>query len=60
MDNLDMIFFRDKKRTADNISHGNYSFKFSADTLNLYNTYPNADSTELVLGKRVYKLVRQK
>lgn len=37
-----------------------YSFKINADTLNLYDTYPNADSTKLVLGKRVYKLVRQK
>jgi len=60
MDNLDMIFFRDKKRTAKNVSHGDYSFKFSADTLSLYDTHPNADSTELILGKRIYKLVKQK
>ncbi|WP_426670866.1 hypothetical protein ACPPVU_06450 [Mucilaginibacter sp. McL0603] len=60
MDNLDMIFFRDKKKTADNNFHGDYSFKLNSDTLSLFDTHPNVDSSELILGKRIYKLVKQK
>lgn len=56
MDNLDEIIFFD----MDNKNNKSYSFKIEADTLNLYNTYPNNDSTQLILGKRVYKLVKQK
>jgi len=37
-----------------------YSFKINADTLNLYDAHYNADSTKLLLGKRAYKLVKQK
>lgn len=55
MDNLDEIGFdRDTK------NHASFSYKINADTLSLYNTHPNADSTELILGKRVYKLVKQR
>ena len=37
-----------------------YSFKFDKDTLNLYDMYSNTDSTLLFVGKRIYKLVKQK
>jgi len=37
-----------------------YNYKFIEDTLNLYETKNNADSTLLVVGKLKYKLVRQK
>ena len=37
-----------------------FTFKFSAGTLNLYDTKENADSTLLLIGKLRYKLVRQK
>jgi hypothetical protein len=37
-----------------------FTFRFNADTLNLYDTYENADSTKLVLGKLKYKLVRHR
>lgn len=60
MDNLDMIFFTDKYGKQSSGLKGDFSFKFIADTLNLYDSHPNTDSTELILGKRVYKLVRQK
>jgi hypothetical protein len=36
------------------------TFKIDADTLNLYDTKENADSTELITSKLIYKLVRQK
>jgi hypothetical protein len=55
MDNLDEIGFDIRTK-----NHHSFSFKIISDTLSLYNTYPNADSTELILGKRVYKLIRQK
>jgi hypothetical protein len=55
MNNLDEIGFDRRLKT-----HSSFSFKIDADTLSLYNTYPNADSTELILGKRIYKLVKQK
>jgi hypothetical protein len=55
MDNLDEINFDiSSKRPA------SFSYKFNGDTLNLYDAYPNADSTQLILGKRIYKLIRQK
>jgi len=55
MDNLDEIAF--DGFTKHYIS---YSFKIDADTLKIYDTRPNADSTELVLDKLKYKLVRVK
>ncbi|SEO20745.1 hypothetical protein SAMN05192574_10680 [Mucilaginibacter gossypiicola] len=55
MDNLDEIRFDDDAR-----HHKSYSFKFDADTLKLYDTRPNADSSLLVLDKLRYKLVRQR
>lgn len=55
MDNLDEIGFDYGQK-----NHISYSYKINADTLNLYETHPNSDSSELILGKRVYKLVRQK
>ena len=55
MDNLDEIFFKSNK----NISK-DYSFKFNTDTLSLYTTHPNSDSTKLILDKRIYKLIKQK
>jgi hypothetical protein len=53
MDNLDEIIFdmRSKK-------HKSYSYKMNGDTLGFYNSYPNSDSTELILGKCVYKLIK--
>jgi hypothetical protein len=55
MDNLDEIgfdsFSKDRK---------SYSFKIDVDTLKLYDTRPNADSTLLVLDKLKYRLVRVK
>lgn len=55
MDNLDEIGFK-----AGEKNYQSYSFKFDADTLKLYDTRPNADSTELVLDKLRYKLVKVK
>lgn len=55
MDNLDEIGFdRDTK------NHASFSYKIIVDTLSFYDTHPNADSSELILGKRIYKLVKQK
>ncbi|HEY9000343.1 MAG TPA: hypothetical protein VIM89_03240 [Mucilaginibacter sp.] len=55
MDNLDEIRFDRDKNT-----YSSFSYKITADTLSLYETYPNADSSELILGKRIYKLVKQR
>lgn len=55
MSNLDNIVFNFNTK-----NYAFYAFKINADTLNLYDTYANADSTELILGKLKYKLVRQK
>lgn len=55
MDNLDEIGFDDDAR-----HHKSYSFKFDADTLKLYDTKPNADSSLLILDKLRYKLVRKR
>ena len=55
MDNLDEIGF-----DYYNKNHKSYSFKIDADTLKLYDTRPNADSTLLVLDKLKYRLVRVK
>lgn len=55
MDNLDEISFDDDTRY-----NKSYSFKFDADTLKLYDTKPNADSTLLVLDKLRYKLIKVK
>jgi hypothetical protein len=55
MDNLDEIRSDDDTR-----SRKSYSFRFDADTLKLYDTKPNADSTLLILDKLRYKLVRKK
>jgi hypothetical protein len=54
-DNLDEIGFDIRTR-----HHSAYTFKIIADTLNLYDTYENADSTKLIQGELKYKLVRQK
>ena len=54
-DNLDGIYFKTVHK-----ENNNYTFKIIADTLNLYDTNENADSTELVLGKLKYKLVRKR
>ncbi|WP_121812720.1 hypothetical protein [Mucilaginibacter kameinonensis] len=55
MDNLDEIGFRNDIK-----HHASYSFKFDGDTLKLYDTKPNADSSLLILDKLRYKLVKQK
>jgi len=55
MDNLDEIYFDTRTKSLKT-----FSFKIDNDTLGLYTEYPNADSTELILGKRIYKLVKQK
>lgn len=55
MSNLDGICFDIyTKRQTD------YAFKIKTDTLNMYDTHPNADSSELVLGVLKYQLVRKK
>lgn len=53
MDNLDQMTFDYAT------GYKSYSFKVNADTLKLYETRPNADSTLLVLGKLKYTLIRQ-
>ena len=60
MDNLDEIYFSDLKNDRNGALNDDYSFKFSADTLNLYSTKPNSDSTKSVLDKLKYKLIKQK
>ena len=53
--NMDQIYFN-----IDTKKQKSYLYKFNADTLNLYETTENSDSTKLVLGKLKYKLVKQK
>lgn len=53
--NMDQIYF-----DIDTKKQKSYLYKFNADTLNLYETTENSDSTKLVLGRLKYKLVRQK
>jgi hypothetical protein len=53
--NLDEIGFDIRTK-----NHSSFTFKVDADTLNVYDTYENADSTELLVGKLKYKLVRQR
>jgi hypothetical protein len=55
MDNLDDIGFRNAHDV-----YKRYSFKINADTLKLFDTKPNADSSLAVLDKLRYTLVRQK
>ncbi|WPU95384.1 hypothetical protein SNE25_07590 [Mucilaginibacter sabulilitoris] len=55
MDNLDEIGFDFNRK-----GHKSYSFKINADTLMLYETKPNTDSTLLILDELKYKLVKQK
>lgn len=55
MDNLDEISFVSDKKI-----YRSYSFKFDSDTLKLYDTKPNADSSLLMLDKLKYKLVKLK
>jgi len=55
MNNLDGFTFNLYKKTAKD-----YTFKIVADTLTLYDTKANADSTEDILDKMRYKLVRVK
>jgi len=55
MNNLDEIGFDIRSS-----NHKSFSYKIIGDTLSFYDTHPNSDSTELILGKRIYKLVKQK
>jgi hypothetical protein len=55
MDNLDEINFDIRSKSS-----ASFSYKINGDTLNLYTTHPNSDSTQLILGKRIYRLIRQK
>jgi hypothetical protein len=55
MANLDGISFDIRTK-----NYKSFSFKIDKDTLGLYLDYPNADSTVQILGKRIYKLVKQK
>jgi hypothetical protein len=57
MNNLDHIIFDRFSKTSKSKS---YSFKFVKDTLHLYSTKANSDSTELLVDKLIYKLVKQK
>ncbi|MES2062932.1 MAG: hypothetical protein V4456_13485 [Bacteroidota bacterium] len=54
MDNLDEIGFNNGKG-----AHKWYSFKINADTLKLYETRPNSDSSLLILDKLKYTLIKQ-
>jgi hypothetical protein len=56
MDNLDDIGFGG----AEGIRYKRYSFKILGDTLKLYATKPNADSSLSVLDKLEYTLIKQK
>jgi len=53
-DNLDAMYFKgpDKKQM-------NFTFKISVDTLKLYDTRENSDSTKLVVGDLKYQFVSQ-
>ncbi|HTE01379.1 MAG TPA: hypothetical protein VK668_18965 [Mucilaginibacter sp.] len=53
--NMDQIIF-DLKSKNKKI----YAFKIDRDTLNLYQTSYGKDSIDLILGKRIYKLIKQK
>jgi hypothetical protein len=55
MNNLDEIGFDIRSS-----NHKSFSYKIIGDTLSFYDTRPNADSTELILGKRIYKLIKQR
>lgn len=55
MTNLDEIGFDIMSK-----HHVRFNFKINKDTLNLYETRPNADSTELIVGNLKYQLVRKK
>lgn len=52
-DNLDEIYF-------DDAAGKSFTFKIIADTLKLYNTRENSDSTELIIDNLKYTLVRKK
>ncbi|MGZ3872199.1 MAG: hypothetical protein ACXVJD_04745 [Mucilaginibacter sp.] len=56
MNNLDEIVFNFR---ADKNSRRNFAYKIKGNALLLYDSHPNADSTALITGKRVYQLVRQ-
>lgn len=53
-DNLDAIYFKGPKK-----EQLNFTFKISADTLKLYDTRENADSTKLLVGDLKYQFVKQ-
>jgi hypothetical protein len=53
-DNLDAIYFK-----GPNKKQMDFAFKISADTLKLYDTRENADSTSLLIGDLKYQFVRQ-
>ena len=55
MENLDGIGFDVYTK-----KHVDYTYKIIGDTLNLYSTRVNADSTEDILDKLKYKLIRSK
>ncbi|GAA4332501.1 hypothetical protein GCM10023149_38810 [Mucilaginibacter gynuensis] len=54
MNNMDEIAFDEYKK-----NQANFIFLINRDTLNIYETLANADSSELVLGTLKYKLVRK-
>jgi len=53
--NLDEIIFDLNSKNPSNLT-----FKINSDTIYLYGTYLNQDSTELIAGKLKYRLVKQK
>lgn len=53
MDEIWFDFFDEHKRKS-------YAYKIDADTIKLYDTSLNSDSTEMLLGKLKYKLIKQK
>ncbi|RFZ92015.1 hypothetical protein D0C36_11245 [Mucilaginibacter conchicola] len=56
MDNLDRIGFSDGKT----VPYTWFTFKITGDTLKLFSTKPNADSSLLEIDKLRYTLIRQK
>lgn len=52
--NMDQIAF-DLNSKNDKL----YAFKINRDTLNLYQTSYDKDSIDMILGKRVFKLVKK-
>lgn len=56
LNNLDEITFNEASKKP---KRKDFAYKIKGDTLTLYNSYPNDNFTESVIGELVYQLVRQ-